>query len=54
MLRKRFGKVWERLNQGKRELKGLMGKIRKEEERTRKKKRWNKNSPRLWRVKKRV
>ena len=47
MLRKRFGKVWERLNQGKRELKGLMGKIRKE----RKKKRWNKNSPRLWRVK---
>ena len=32
MLRKRFGKVWERLNQGKRELKGLMGKIRKEEE----------------------
>ena len=33
MLRKRFGKVWERLNQGKRELKGLMGKIRKKEER---------------------
>ena len=33
MLRKRFGKVWERLNQGKRELKGLMGKIQKERRR---------------------
>ena len=35
---------WERFSQGKRDLKGLIGKRRKKE-------RSNKNSPRLWRVK---
>ena len=42
---------WERFGQGKRELKGLIGKRQKEERKKKKKKRRNKNSPRLWRVK---
>ena len=40
----------ERFGQGKRELKGLIGKRRKERRKKKKKKRRNKNSPRLWRV----
>ena len=46
-LAERLKKIWERFGQGKRELKGLIGKRGKN-----KKKRRNKNSPRLWRVKK--
>ena len=39
-----------KFGQSKRKLKGVIGKRRKQ--RRRKMKRWNKNSPRLWRVKK--
>ena len=48
-LGKDLGKVRKRFGQGKRELKGLIGKRRNKKER--KMKRRNKNSPRLWRVK---